>query len=249
MSLYAQEKGTPMTEDEKSKASENVLVPSPAEAFKALDKLTEVDWKHIVSYNKNSNYSNDYLRALNLGARVADGFIAIQAQDSKNLKEMATVIKFLGRKLGVHEVLLQKGDTIEEHAKQGQWIEVLQTLEGLRDDVLNEIDRLNEPDMATLAIAGGWLEGLHVVCKALTDNYNEEASTILYQPDLIEHFISELNELSDEAKEEDVVKQIFEKMGLIKQLVSVGWKKPVPKDKVENLNRISSELIEAIERG
>ena len=127
-----------------------------------------------------------------------------------------------------------------------------QTSAGLRSKVqgtLDEIDRLNEPDMATLAIAGGWLEGLHVVCKALTDNYNEEASTILYQPDLIEHFISELNELSDEAKEEDVVKQIFEKMGLIKQLVSVGWKKPVPKDKVENLNRISSELIEAIEKG
>src|SRR6266487_472542 len=64
-----------------SKKVEDVVVPLPNEVFGALNKLGPVNWKEYVRSNRGSNFSERPRTALLLGNVIADGFIAVQAQD------------------------------------------------------------------------------------------------------------------------------------------------------------------------
>lgn len=242
------QRDTRLTDEEKRMFGQTVLVPSPAELFSALDKLATVDWQHVVSYNPERNYPDEYSRALNLGLRVADGFIAVYAQDSNKLGEMAEAIYFLAHALNVQESLLGKREALLEHARKDEWMQLRQALDGVQADVLKEIERMGESDIATLAVVAGWLEGIRIVSTVLATSYNEEASMVLYQPQLAEYFSAQFGKLSEQAKANPVVEQIGKQLSTIQQLCNVGEGKPLPQSSVAQLQSISSALVKAIEK-
>src|SRR3982751_5389818 len=61
---------------------ENVVVPRPDEVFGALNKLGGVNWKDYVRTDRGSNFTDRARIALLLGSVIADGFIAVQAEDT-----------------------------------------------------------------------------------------------------------------------------------------------------------------------
>src|SRR5947209_19353746 len=67
---------------------ENVVVPLPNEVFGALDKLGTVNWHDFVRSNKGTNFTERPRIALLLGTVIADGFIAVEAQDVPAVKEI-----------------------------------------------------------------------------------------------------------------------------------------------------------------
>lgn len=238
-----------LTDDEKNKFSEHLLLPSPSEVFVALDKLGKADWVGAASYSPKYDYSGDYLRALNLGVRSADGFLAIQARDKSKLGEMIVVIITLAEELLVRETILDKGKTFEDLSKQGKWHELHRELDSLREDVVEEIQRLGDQDVALLVSAGGWLEGLRATTKILSERYEPTASSVLYQPRLVEYFNTKLADLSREEQNHPAVQELRAKLPEIKKLVDVGFKQPVPEDNIKQLHDISTELVSLIERG
>src|SRR5258708_38415633 len=70
-----------------SKKVENVVVPLPNEIFGALNKLGSVNWREYVRTEKTSNFTERPRIALLLGTEIADGFIAVQAEDAPAGKE------------------------------------------------------------------------------------------------------------------------------------------------------------------
>ncbi len=238
-----------LSDDEKGKFSETLLLPSPSEVFVALDKVGKADWVGAASYSPKYDYTSDYLRALNLGVRSADGFLAIQARDKSKLGEMIVVIITLAEELLVRDTILDKGKTFEELSKQDKWHELHRELDSLREDVVAEIKRLGDQDVALLVSAGGWLEGLRATTKILTERYDATASTVLYQPRLVEYFEERMETLRRSEKEHPAVQELKAKLPEIKRLVDVGFKNPVPQENIEQLHVISSELVSLIERG
>src|SRR5690349_10790727 len=65
-----------------SKNIDEVMVPLPNEIFSALGKLDSVNWKEFVRTNKGTNFTERPRIALLLGTVIADGFIAVQAEDA-----------------------------------------------------------------------------------------------------------------------------------------------------------------------
>ncbi len=247
--LAAASSDSTLSDDEKDKFSELLLLPSPSEVFVALDKMGKADWVDAASYSSKYDYESDYLRALNLGVRSADGFLAIQAKDKAKLGEMIVVIVTLAEELLVRETILDKGKTFEDLSKQDKWHELHRELDSLREDVLEEIKRLGDQDIAVLVSAGGWLEGLRATTKILTDRYEPTASSVLYQPRLVDYFDAKLKDLRPDQSDHPAVQELKAKLPEIKKLVDVGFKNPVPKDNIEKLHAISSELVSLIERG
>ena len=241
--------GSALSDEEKDKFSEKLLLPSPSEIFVALNKLGKTNWTHAASFSQKYDYNDNYLRALNLGVRSADGFLAIQAKDKSKLGEMIVVIITLAEELMVEETILDKGKTFEELSKQDKWHELHRELESLREDVMEEIKRLGDQDVALLVSAGGWLEGLRATTKILTERYDATASSVLYQPRLVEYFDTKLEQLEAEGKNNPVIQELKAKLPEIKRLVDVGFKQPVPKENIETLHGISQELVNLIERG
>src|SRR5438105_4926669 len=80
---------------------ENVVVPLPNEIFAALNKLDSVNWKEFVRTNKNTNFTERPRIALLLGTVIADGFIAVQAEDAPSVRDIGQRVVSLARGIGV----------------------------------------------------------------------------------------------------------------------------------------------------
>jgi len=84
-----------------SKTVEDVVVPLPNEIFGALNKLGAVNWKEHVRSDKGTNFTERPRIALLLGAVIADGFVAVQAEDAPAVKEIGQRVLALAKGIGV----------------------------------------------------------------------------------------------------------------------------------------------------
>ena len=83
-----------------SKNIDDVVVPLPNEIFGALNKLDSVNWKEFVRTNKGTNFTERPRIALLLGTVIADGFIAVQAEDAPSVKEIGQRVVSLAKGIG-----------------------------------------------------------------------------------------------------------------------------------------------------
>src|SRR5207302_8136989 len=84
-----------------SKKVEDVVVPLSNEVFGALNKLGSVNWKEYVRSDKGTNFTERPRIALLLGTVIADGFIAVQAEDAPAVKEIGQRVLTLSKGIGV----------------------------------------------------------------------------------------------------------------------------------------------------
>ena len=241
-SLFSQSE---LSAEEMAMFKRNVVVPQPSEIIMALDRLSEVNWKEIVKYDYTANYAENYKIALNLGVRVAQGFIAIQAEDRKNTGEMFSVSRDLAENFGANSEMFIDKDQISNLLNEGKWMELRGILDGIHLEIKVEMKKY-DPDYVALASIGGWIEGLDVVTKALLSNYSEDASTILYQPELIEHLASNILNIKEINKNNPEVKLINKEMPKIQKLCDVGFGNPIPLENIKQLSEISGNLIKVI---
>src|SRR5438093_5246524 len=93
-----------------SRTVEDVVVPLPNEIFGALNKLSAVNWKEHVRSDEERNFTERPRIALLLGTVIADGFIAVQAEDAPAVKGIGQRVLALAKGIGV-------GNSITPHAK------------------------------------------------------------------------------------------------------------------------------------
>src|SRR5258707_13210887 len=80
---------------------EDVVVPLPNEIFGALNKLGAVNWKEYVRGEEGPNFAERPRIALLLGTVIADGFIAVQAEDAHAVKDMCQRVLALAKDIGI----------------------------------------------------------------------------------------------------------------------------------------------------
>ncbi len=243
----ASDGGAVPTPTEKAQFAARVALPSPGEIFSALDRMGEADWRNAGGFNTRYDYTDDVARALNLGVRAADGFLAIQAQDKERLGEMVTVIMTLADELMVEEALLVEGRRLEAMAEREEWDALRRELDGLRRAVLSEMERLGDDDLATLVSAGGWLAGLRAASTVLSRNYDPQASSLLYQPALTRHFKLKLDALRPALTSHPTVTALRASLDEIEPLIDVGFGAPVPPENIQRLRTLSETLVRSIE--
>ena len=83
-----------------------VTIPTPGELFAALGKPAKPDWAGHYRTPIPMTYKNRAQIALNIGGLIADGFIAVEAQDTQQVKNIGTDIVKLAKALGVSENIL-----------------------------------------------------------------------------------------------------------------------------------------------
>src|ERR1700722_4084496 len=112
-----------------SKDVEDVVVPLPNEIFGALNKLGPVNWHDYVRTDKGGNFMERPRIALLLGTVIADGFIAVQAQDAPAVKDIGQRVQALARDIGVERSITSHAKAIIEAADKRKWDSVRQELD------------------------------------------------------------------------------------------------------------------------
>jgi hypothetical protein len=224
-----------------------VYVPPSSLVFKNLDSLTKakVSWQGLSSFNTKTNYTNKYTIALNLGTRICDAFLSVQAKDKKNFNPMAMAVTGLSGKLGA-DIEQTMNEKMFDLVKKDKWPEVRQMLDEQQNSVKDKLNKLDK-DAAVLVTVGGWLQGLNIVSKALSNSYNADGTGIIRNVKLVEYLIGEMNGLGAQAKSNDIVKKISAQLPELKNLVNVEKNKPISPESIKKISALTSGLMKEVE--
>src|SRR6059036_2910315 len=238
-----------LTADQLAKAarSDLITIPTPGELFAALGKTGKTNWSGQYRGPIPVTYSNRAQIALNLGGLIADGFIAVEARDGQQVKNIGSDIIKLAKALGVSEKLLARGNSINEFAEHSEWDTVQEELEATENEVKSSMQSHADQDLVILVTLGGWIRGTQVVTAAIMENYDERGAKVLRQPALVHFMQSKINEISPELRGEPLVKGVSEQLGEIEKLVSFPSGKAPTVDDVRKVNKSVGKVITEIE--
>lgn len=191
--LRAQRVATLTPEEMAAAASdESISLPMPGELFAALGKHGKPDWAGMLRKTPASVFTNRPQLALNLGGLIADGYLAVEAQDAQQVKNAARDIKALAKGLGVEQDLINRGNSIGEFAEKAQWATLREELEAAQNEVIAAMNAHHDQDLVTLVMLGDWLRGTEVVSSHIAAHYTERSASVLRQPAVIRHFTGKL---------------------------------------------------------
>src|SRR6058998_1250800 len=130
---------------------EDVVVPLPNEIFGALNKLGGVNWKQHVRSDKGPNFTERPRIALLLGTVIADGFIAVQAEDAATVKDVGQRVVTLAKGIGVGNSITPHAKAIIEAADKRNWDGVRQELDRTQNSVQQAMNEVHDEKLSQLA--------------------------------------------------------------------------------------------------
>ena len=241
--------GPPLTAEQLAKAvkTDTISIPTPAELFAALSKPGNPNWATQYRGPIPMTFRNRAQIALNLGGLIADGFIAVEAQDGQQVKNIGTDIIKLAKALGVSENVLSRGKSINEFAENSEWSALQEELEATQNEVKTSMQSNKDQDLVILVSLGGWIRGTQVVSGAVMKEYNEASAKALRQPALVSFIQTRVNDVSPELREEPLVKTVTAQLSDIQKLVTFSGTGTPTADDVQKLNGAVSKLMEDIQ--
>jgi hypothetical protein len=239
----------PLTPDQLNKAtrSDTLTIPTPGELFTALSKPGKPNWATQYRAPMSMAFNNRAQLALNLGGLVADGFIAVEAQDGQQVKNIGADIIKLAKALGVSENVLGRGKSINDFAENDEWDSLQEELEATQNEVKTSMQSNRDQDYVILVSLGGWIRGTQVVSGLVMQEYNPEAAKVLRQPALVSYIQSKVNDVSPELQKEPLVRTVSERLVEIQKLVSFPGGGSPTADEVRKVNEAVSNLMTAIQ--
>ncbi len=222
---------------------DDVVVPVPSEIFGVLDKLGSPNWHEVLRTGKPVPPGNRPQTALLLGTVIAEGFIAVEAQDGEQVKAIGRNVLTLAGAIGVKKSVISRSNAIIEAADKKDWPKARQELDGALKDVKDAMIELHDDQLAQLVSLGGWLRGTEALCEVVQKNYTKDAADLLHQPLLLEYFQRRLDGMDAHLKKNPVVKTIQGKLGDIAPLITGPT---FPKKNVDNVLSIVRDLVKSI---
>ena len=240
---------TPLPPDQLAKAikTDSLTIPTPGELFAAFEKPGKPDWAGQYRTPIPVTYRNRAQIALNLGGLIADGFIAVEAQDSQQVKNIGTDIIKLAKALGVSENVLSRGNSINEFAENSEWDSLQEELEATQNEVKTSMQSHSDQDLVILVSLGGWIRGTQVVSASIIKNYDERSARVLRQPAVVSFIHSKIAEIGMELRNEPLVKEVNGQLPALEKLVAFPSGKAPTIEEVRKINQAVSKLMEAIQ--
>src|SRR5216117_698317 len=222
-----------------SKKIDDVVVPLPNEVFGALNKLGGVNWREYVRNDKGSNFTERPRIALLLGAVIADGFIAVQADDAETVKDIGQRVLTLAKGIGVGNSITPHAKAIIEAADKRNWEGVRQELDRTQNSVQQAMNEVHDEKLSQLVSLGGWLRGTEVLTSVVTKHFSADGAELLHQPDLLSYFQTRLEAMPEFKL--PIIREIEDALVQVKPLIDVGNAR-IPQESVRKINEITTRL-------
>jgi hypothetical protein len=156
-----------------------MTVPTPGEVFAAIEKGGKPNWSSQYRPPTSFNSTSRAQVALNLGTLIADGFIAVEAKDGQQVKNIGRDVLTLAKKLSVSDSVLARSKSITQFAEDGAWAQLDEELAATQNEVKQALEQNRDADLITLVSVGGWIRGTEVVTGLLLQNYNTDDASWL----------------------------------------------------------------------
>ena len=219
---------------------EDVVVPIPSEVFNALDKLGTVAWRSEVRTVSSKSRPSDRPRiALLLGSVIADGFLAVQAEDVERVIEIGKTVITLADAISVKQAVLPHCNAIIEAARKKEWRTVRKEFDATQGKVRQAMDALKDTELSQLVSIGGWIRGTEALTSLVLRDYSNDRAELLSQPDLVALFDRQLSVMSPRLRESSLVSKVRTGLGEIRPLVGEAT---ISRKSIESINNVTKRL-------
>ena len=216
----------------------------PSEIFSVLDKLGSPNWKAEMRDNIGRNTGNRAQVALLLGTVIADGFVAVEAENSESVKQIGQEVLNLADAINVRKAVIARSKSIIDKADAKNWPAVREELDGALQDVRGAMVELGDADLAQLVSIGGWIRGTEVLTSIVGKNYSATGAELLNQPELLNYFTRRIDEMrSSRLKKEELVGRVRKLLRDIRPLIGKGG---ISQASVEKINKMTNEVVVVI---
>lgn len=222
---------------------EDIVVPLPNEIFGALNKLGTVNWRAHVRNDKGPNLTERPRIALLLGTVIADGFIAVQAEDAGAVKDIGQRVLTLAKGIGVGNSITPHAKAIVEAADKRNWNNVRRELDRTQNSVQQAMNEVHDEKLSQLVSLGGWLRGTEVLTSVVDEHFSADGAELLHQPDLLSYFQKRLHEMPE--FDLPIIHQIQDALVEVKPLIDIGDRN-IPPESVKKVNEITTRLGQGI---
>src|SRR5580704_13449312 len=230
-------------------AVDSLTVPTPGEFFKAIDKTGKPNWVSQFRPPTPISGVNRAQMALNLGTLIADGYIAVEAQDGQQVKNIGRDVLTLAKKLSVSDSVIARGKSISQFAESGAWDQLNEELEATQNEVKKALEENRDTDLITLVSIGGWIRGTQVVTGLLVQTYSPEVAKLLRQPDLVGYLRAKLDQLPQRIRQDKLVVRVNGELQTMAKLVSFSPDHVPTAEEVKTLNKTAASLTKEISTG
>lgn len=225
---------------------DEVVVPVPSEIFAVLDKLGEPNWRQELRGTKVPETTDRTQLSLIFGTVVAEGFVAVQAQDKKAVEDIGREVIDLSKSLGINKSVLPHAQSILDAADRSDWNAIRREFDMTQKTVRDTMEKMKDNDLAQCVSIGGWLRGTTAVTSVVNKNFSADRAELLQQPLLVDHFLGSINSMSGSIKKHAIVKSVAEGLGKIKAVMDKSAD-GYTADGVSNIGKTSKELLDVIE--
>jgi hypothetical protein len=226
---------------------DNVVVPVPSEIFTVLDKLGNPNWRAELGPARTYPPSPNRAQvALLLGTVIADGFVAVEAEDSERVKEIGRNVLTLAEAINVRKSVVARSNSIIEKADTRQWNAVRRELDGALQDVNQAMVELNDEPLAQLVSLGGWMRGTAVLTSIVQGKYSRDRAELLHQPLLVDYFSRQLDGMSPRLRRNQLVGEIRNALGRIGPLIKKSPPDDISPAAVAEIHTIATEMVALI---
>lgn len=224
-------------------AVQDVVVPVPSEIFNVLDKLGSPNWKGELRDSLGTNTGNRAQVALLLGTVIAEGFIAVEAEDSERVKEIGRDVLELSKAIGVEKAVVTRSKAIVDKADARDWNGTRRELDGALQDVRGAMNELNDEDLAQLVSLGGWVRGTEVLTSIVQKDYKPSRAELLHQPELLNYFDRRLDDMGPRLRKSALVIQLKSMLKEIRPLILQGDGRQISPDSVERIHTVTNKMV------
>jgi hypothetical protein len=230
-----------------SQMIDQVVVPVPSEIFGVLDKLGKPHWEDVLRPVKNARPTGEQPQvALLLGTVIAEGFVAVEAENVEEVKTIGRAVLTLSEAIGVRKAVLKRSKSITDFAEKKDWQAVRRELDGALADVKEAMMELKSEQMSQLVSLGGWLRGTEALTAVVAKSFTKDGAELLHQPVLLDYFDRQLAAMRPKIKANPVVSKVQKGLIEIRPLVGLADGTEISEKSVKEIEAIARELVRAI---
>jgi len=232
------------TERRDSFLSEELSIPSPGEFFAAVSKDARPDWGAAGRCGTNLNATLRPQIALNIGALVADGYLAVELQNSQEVKNIGRDILAMARKLNASDSVLSRGRSINQFAENNEWNTLREELEATQNEVKLTLLEQRDEDLLVLISTGTWLRAIQAAILATKSSPASSMSELLRQPGIANYLVLLMQNLPPKTASDPLLLGVTQSLSQIRDIVAKPRGTPLSSEEIQRIGEISANTLQ-----
>ena len=220
-------------------------IPCPGEIFAAINKVSRPNWATLDRDGTAPVTTRRAQLALAVGVLVTNGYIAVEAQDGQQVKNIGRDIMTMAKALGVSQSILGRGNNLIQFADQNEWDELRDELEATENEVKITMIDQQDKNLVALTSAGAWIRGLQVASNIIANHYSLQGAALLNEPDLALRLAADLEALPEKLRMDPLVISTKATLTMVASLLK---KEPhgLSKEALQLVQRETGKVVTAI---